>query len=37
MSVTNDVMMQVWQAKDDLVLTSPYMIPGETGCSRSTT
>ena len=31
MSVTNDVMMQVWQAKDDLVLTSPYMIPGETG------
>jgi len=31
MSVTNDVMMQVWQAKDELVLTSPYMIPGETG------
>ena len=31
MSVTNDVMMQVWQAKSDLVLTSPYMIPGETG------
>ena len=31
MSVTNDVMMQVWQAKDDLVLTSPYMIPGELG------
>ena len=31
MSVTNDVMMQVWHAKDDLVLTSPYMIPGETG------
>jgi Phosphatidylserine/phosphatidylglycerophosphate/cardiolipin synthases and related enzymes len=31
MSVTNDVMMQVWQAKNDLVLTSPYMIPGETG------
>ena len=31
MSVTNDVMMQVWQAKTDLVLTSPYMIPGETG------
>jgi putative cardiolipin synthase len=31
MSVTNDVMMQVWQAKDDLVLTSPYMIPGEPG------
>jgi cardiolipin synthase C len=31
MSVTNDVMMQVWQAKEDLVLTSPYMIPGELG------
>jgi len=31
MSVTNDVMMQVWQAKNDLVLTSPYMIPGELG------
>jgi len=31
MSVTNDVMMQVWQAQSDLVLTSPYMIPGETG------
>jgi cardiolipin synthase C len=31
MSVTNDVMMQVWQAKSDLVLTSPYMIPGELG------
>ena len=31
MSVTNDVMMQVWQAKSDLVLTSPYMIPGENG------
>jgi putative cardiolipin synthase len=31
MSVTNDVMMQVWQAKSDLVLTSPYMIPGEKG------
>jgi cardiolipin synthase C len=31
MSVTNDVMMQVWQAKSDLVLTSPYMIPGERG------
>ena len=31
MSVTNDVMMQVWHAKSDLVLTSPYMIPGETG------
>jgi putative cardiolipin synthase len=31
MSVTNDVMMQVWQARSDLVLTSPYMIPGEKG------
>src|SRR6188472_342436 len=31
MSVTNDVMMQLWQAKSDLVLTSPYMIPGEMG------
>jgi len=31
MSVTNDVMMEVWRAKDDLVLTSPYMIPGELG------
>ena len=32
-SVTNNVMMTVWQAKDDLVLTSPYMIPGEKGMS----
>jgi len=31
MSVTNNVMMEVWQAKSDLVLTSPYMIPGELG------
>ena len=31
MSVTNDVMMQVWQAKNELVLTSPYMIPGADG------
>jgi len=30
-SVTNNVMMQVWQAKSELVLTSPYMIPGENG------
>ena len=30
-SVTNSVMMQVWQAKSDLVLTSPYMIPGDAG------
>jgi putative cardiolipin synthase len=31
MSVTNNVMMQVWQAKNELVLTSPYMIPGPMG------
>ena len=36
MSVTNDVMMQVWQAKDDLVVTSPYMIPGESGMQSIT-
>ena len=30
-SVTNGVMMQIWQAKSDLVLTSPYLIPGEMG------
>ena len=30
-SVTNSVMMQVWQAKTELVLTSPYMIPGSMG------
>ena len=30
-SVTNDVMMQVWQAKSELVITSPYMIPGHDG------
>ncbi len=30
-SVTNGVMMQVWQAKSELVLTSPYMIPGDMG------
>ena len=30
-SVTNNVMMQVWQAKSELVITSPYMIPGEDG------
>ena len=30
-SVTNGVMMRVWQAKSELVLTSPYMIPGEDG------
>jgi len=32
-SVTNGVMMQVWQAREELVLTSPYMIPGERGMS----
>jgi cardiolipin synthase C len=30
-SVTNSVMMQVWQAKSELVITSPYMIPGDDG------
>ncbi|MEO5881028.1 MAG: phospholipase D family protein [Caldimonas sp.] len=30
-SVTNGVMMQVWQAKKELVITSPYMIPGDDG------
>jgi putative cardiolipin synthase len=30
-SVTNGVMMRVWQAKNELVLTSPYMIPGPEG------
>jgi putative cardiolipin synthase len=30
-SVTNDVMMNVWTAKSELVVTSPYMIPGEKG------
>jgi putative cardiolipin synthase len=30
-SVTNGVMMRVWQAKSELVLTSPYMIPGPDG------
>jgi putative cardiolipin synthase len=30
-SVTNGVMMRVWQAKSELVLTSPYMIPGHDG------
>jgi putative cardiolipin synthase len=30
-SVTNGVMMQVWQAKSELVITSPYMIPGHEG------
>jgi len=30
-SVTSGVMMQIWQAKSDLVLTSPYLIPGQMG------
>ncbi len=30
-SVTTDVMMRIWQAKKDLVITSPYMIPGRRG------
>jgi putative cardiolipin synthase len=34
-SVTNGVMMQVWQAKSELVITSPYMIPVRTAWPRS--
>ena len=30
-SVTNNVMMAVWEAKSELVVTSPYMIPGAYG------
>ncbi|NUZ05338.1 phospholipase D family protein [Schlegelella sp. ID0723] len=30
-SVTNDVMMNVWRAEDELVITSPYLIPGSLG------
>ncbi len=30
-SVTNNVMMAVWEAKKELVITSPYMIPGVMG------
>jgi len=30
-SVTNNVMMQIWHAKNELVITSPYMIPGNDG------
>jgi putative cardiolipin synthase len=33
-SVTNAVMMNVWQAKQELVLTSPYLIPGEKGVAN---
>lgn len=30
-SVTRDVMKQIWQAKDELIITSPYLIPGKRG------
>ncbi|MDQ6679352.1 MAG: phospholipase D family protein, partial [Pseudomonadota bacterium] len=30
-SVSNNVMMTVWQAKSELVITSPYLIPGKLG------
>ena len=30
-SVNNDVMMRVWRARSELVVTSPYLIPGERG------
>ena len=30
-SVTNDVMMTIWRASGDLILTSPYLIPGDKG------
>lgn len=30
-SVSNDVMMTVWRAKSELVITSPYLIPGKLG------
>jgi putative cardiolipin synthase len=30
-SLTNDVMMNVWRATSELVITSPYLIPGEKG------
>ncbi len=30
-SVTNDLRMQLWEAKKELVLTSPYLIPGPKG------
>ena len=30
-SVANDVMMTVWRATDELVITSPYLIPGKMG------
>jgi putative cardiolipin synthase len=33
-SVTNAVMMNVWQAKRELVLTSPYLIPGSQGVAN---
>ena len=28
-SVANDVLVNIWNAKSELVITSPYMIPGE--------
>ncbi|HEX6018508.1 MAG TPA: phospholipase D family protein [Burkholderiaceae bacterium] len=31
MSVSKEVRMQIWSAKHDLVITSPYMIPGPMG------
>ena len=30
-SVTQSVMMRIWEAKKELVITSPYMIPGRKG------
>ena len=30
-SVTQDVRMTIWQAKSELVITSPYLIPGKMG------
>lgn len=30
-SVTNDLRMQIWNARNNLVLTSPYLVPGRKG------
>src|SRR4029079_15965394 len=30
-SVTNDVRMVIWNATQEVVITSPYLIPGEKG------
>lgn len=30
-SVTHNLMQLIWRAKDELVITSPYLIPGERG------